>query len=133
MMVTLSVKNLFGMIPGPSRGKYHGEKHSRLNQSIVDIYKVYDSLFEMKGVVEAVFTSSVRDRETLKWSNIPNPGFVSASPNPIELDAVVTGLTRMNPVDVGYLKLASETIKKWDKATVDKALELSTKLSYLTS
>ena len=61
MHVSLAVKNFFGMIPGPSRGKYHGEKHSRLSQSIVGIYKVYDSLFNIKGVVEAVLTASIRE------------------------------------------------------------------------
>ncbi|MGD2201629.1 MAG: DUF362 domain-containing protein, partial [Candidatus Bathyarchaeota archaeon] len=73
MYVSLAVKNFFGMIPGPSRGRYHGEKHSMLDQSIVDIYKVYDSLFDISGVVEAVLTASVRDSETMKWRNLENP------------------------------------------------------------
>ena len=107
-------------------------EHSKLNQSIIDIFKVYDSLFDVSGVVEAIFTSSVRDRATLKWSNIENPGFVSASTNPIALDAVITGLTGMSPDEVGYLKLASETIKNWDEEAVEKALELAPKFSYLT-
>lgn len=36
-----------------------------LDRSIVDIYKVCDSLFEVKGVVEAVLTASVVDPETV--------------------------------------------------------------------
>jgi uncharacterized protein (DUF362 family) len=122
MWISLSVKNLFGMIPGPSRGKYHGKEHSRLAQSIVDIYKVYDSLFDIRGVVEAVQTASVRDRVTFEWSNIESPGFTSVSDNPVQLDAVVSGLLRVDPHTVEYMKLISEAIGPWEQEAVDLAL-----------
>jgi uncharacterized protein (DUF362 family) len=131
MWVSLSVKNLFGMIPGPSRGKYHGRNHNRLNQSIVDIYKVYDSLFDIRGVVEAVHTASVRNRDTMEWRNIENPGFMSASMEPVELDAVITGLLGTDPNDVGYLKLASETLGAWDDEAVDKGIRSASDFTYL--
>lgn len=118
MYVSLAVKNFFGMIPGPSRGRYHGEKHSKLNRSIVDIYKVYDSLFDVSGVVEAVLTASLRDPETMKWDTLENPGFVSASNDPLELDAFVTALLGMDPHNVGYLWLAAETFGGWKEETV---------------
>jgi len=123
MHVSLAVKNFFGMIPGPSRGKYHGEKHSKLSQSIVDIYKVYDSLFNIKGMVEAVLTASLRDPETMKWENRENPGFVSASNNPLELDAFVTVLLGMDPHDVGYLSLAAETFGGWNEESIARGRE----------
>jgi uncharacterized protein (DUF362 family) len=123
MHVSLAVKNFFGMIPGPSRGVYHGEKHSRLSQSIVDIYKVYDSLFSIKGVVEAVFTASLRDPETKKWDTIENPGFASASDDPLELDAFVTALLGRDPHSVGYLKLAAETLGGWKDESISRGLE----------
>jgi uncharacterized protein (DUF362 family) len=133
MWVSLSVKNLFGMIPGPSRGKYHGRNHDRLNQSIVDICKVYDSLFDVRGVVEAVHTASVRNRDTMEWRNIENPGFMSASMEPVELDAVITGLLGTDPNDVGYLKLASETFGAWDDEAVDEGIRSAPDFTYLTS
>lgn len=131
MWVSLSVKNLFGMIPGPSRGKYHGQNHSRLSQSIVDIYKVYDSIFDIKGVVEAIQTSSVRNIETLQWRNIENLGFASASDNPIELDAVVSGLLGTSPNDVEYLRLAAETFGMWDENSVRMSKKQASNYSYL--
>ncbi len=123
MHVSLAVKNFFGMIPGPSRGVYHGEKHSRLSRSIVDIYKVYDSLFDVKGVVEAVLTASLRDPDTLKWENIENPGFASASDDPLELDAVVAALLGSDPHSVEYLRLAAETFGGWSEESVSRGLE----------
>lgn len=128
MWVSLSVKNLFGMIPGPSRGKYHGNNHDRLDQSIVDIYRVYDSLFDVKGVVEAVQTASMRDRETLEWNNLENPRFASVSFNPVELDAVVAGLLGTDAHDIGYLRLASGTFCEWDEIAVKEAIESRSQL-----
>jgi len=132
MWVSLSVKNLFGMIPGPGRGKYHGKNHDRLNQSIVDINKVYDSLFEVGGVVEAVHTSSVRNRDTLEWQNIENPGFMSSSMDPVELDAVIAGLLGTDPNSVGYLKLASETFGAWGDKAVNQGIRSAPHFTYLT-
>jgi uncharacterized protein (DUF362 family) len=111
------------MIPGPSRGRYHGDKHSKLDQSIVDIYKVYDSLFHISGVVEAVFTASLRDPETLKWETRENPGFISASNDPLELDACVTTLLGIDPHSVGYLRLAAEMLGVWSEESVRRGLE----------
>ena len=128
MHVSLAVKNFFGMIPGPSRGKYHGEKHSRLSRSIVDIYNVYDSLFNVKGVVEAVFTASLRDPETLKWENRENPGYASASDDLIELDALVTALLGRDPNTVDYLRLAADEFGGWNEETVSYALESEMKI-----
>lgn len=128
MHVSLAVKNFFGMIPGPSRGKYHGEKHNRLSQSIVDIYKVYDSLFDIKGVVEAVLTASLRDPETMKWENRENLGFVSASQDLIELDAFVTALLGRDPNTVEYLRLVADTFGGWNEEAVNYGLESEIKI-----
>jgi uncharacterized protein (DUF362 family) len=123
MHVSLAVKNFFGLIPGPGRGRYHGEKHSRLSRSIVDIYKVYDSLYDVKGVVEAVLTASLRDPETLKWENRENPGFASASEDPLELDAFVTALLGRDPNTVEHLRLAADTFGGWNEETINRGLE----------
>lgn len=122
IVVSFAVKNFFGMIPDPSRGRYHGKKNSRLNRSIVDIYKVYDSLFNIKGVVEAVFTASVV-QQTGKTTIHENPGFASGSKNPLELDAFVTALVRKDPQGVGHLKLAAQVFGKWDDENIKRGLE----------
>ena len=123
--VSLSVKNFFGMIPGPSRGMYHGENHKLLNQSIVDIYQLYDALFNVKAIVEALITASIRNTETMAWETIGNPGFASSAESPVQLDACVTSSLGINLDDVGYLKLAISADHK-----ADLAIEESMKISW---
>lgn len=120
--ISLTLKNLFGMIPGPGRLRYHGKKNTRINQSIADIYKIYESLFEVKGVVEAVFTASVA--ETLHKVNIHEDlRFVSASKQPLDLDAVVATLVGLDPHEIGYLEHASGIFGDWSEEAVSQARE----------
>jgi uncharacterized protein (DUF362 family) len=123
IVVSFSVKNLFGMIPGPSRWRYHGKQHSRLSRSIVDVYEVYDGLFNIKGVVEAVLTASIMDQEKKRAVIHENPGFVAGSKSPLDLDAVVTTAIGRDPSEIGHLKLASETFGGWDEEAVSQAAE----------
>lgn len=119
---SLTVKNFFGMIPGPGRLRYHGKKNSRINQSIADIYKIYESLFDIKGVVEAVFSASVA--ESLRKVNVhEDPGFASASKQPLELDAVMAALVGLDPHELGYLEHASGVFGEWDDEAVAQARE----------
>jgi len=124
---SFTVKNFFGMIPGPGRLRYHGKKNVRIDQSISDIYKIYESLFDVKGVVEAVFSASVA--ESLQEVNIhENPGFASASKQPLELDAVMAALVGLNPYELGYLKHASGVFGEWDDEAVTQARESGIKI-----
>ncbi|TRO47613.1 DUF362 domain-containing protein [Candidatus Bathyarchaeota archaeon] len=119
---SLTVKNFFGMIPGPRRLRYHGKKNSRINQSIADIYKIYESLFDVKGVVEAVLSASVA--ESLGKVNVhDNPGFASASKQPLELDAVVAALLGLDPHELEYMEHASGIFGEWDEEAVAQARE----------
>jgi uncharacterized protein (DUF362 family) len=116
--VSLTLKNMFGMIPSPWRGKYHGENDSLLDQNIVDINRLYGSLFEVTGVIESVFSTS----ETLDNFLLPsihrNQGLIWAGPETLELDALVTSQLGLNPSDVSYLRLAAERIKPWSEDSV---------------
>ncbi|QGP92577.1 hypothetical protein MGLY_19630 [Neomoorella glycerini] len=47
---SLSMKNLFGLIPYPSRLKYH----TNLPQAIIDIDKLYSALFNIVAVIEGI-------------------------------------------------------------------------------
>ena len=69
----------------------------------------------------------------MEWRNIENPGFMSASVNPVELDAFITGLLGTDPNDVGYLKLASETFGAWDGEAVNQGISYAPDFTYLTS
>ncbi len=117
---SLSIKNLFGLIPKPSRWKYHGKQNTLLNQSIVDIYKVYDSLFNIKGVVEAVFSHTDMDIEHNKTRILKNLGFAAASRNPLNLDACVMTLFGVEPYQAHFKKAADE-LGGWDKEITQEA------------
>ena len=55
---SMATKNLFGLIPDLSqpngRGYYHGEKDADLPRNIIDIYKIYCSVFNVVGIVEGI-------------------------------------------------------------------------------
>ncbi|NIW34410.1 DUF362 domain-containing protein, partial [Candidatus Bathyarchaeota archaeon] len=87
IVISLTLKNLFGMIPGPDRGKFHGEMNKAMNHSIVDMNKIYRSLFKTKGVVEGVFTAS--KGMTLEPQVFKNHGVAWTCDDTLELDAVV--------------------------------------------
>ena len=54
MYASFTFKNLFGMIPDPLRPWWHGPNGSKINQSIVDINKIYHRLFNVYGICEAL-------------------------------------------------------------------------------
>ena len=116
--VSLSVKNLFGLIPTPSRMRFHGKKNVLLDRSIVDINKIYRALFTVKGIVEGVFTASLTGEDPLDPEIHKNLGLVLGSEDTVELDAFVSSLIGKDPYQVGHLKLASELFGKWNDRNI---------------
>ena len=112
--VSLSIKNLFGLIPGPSRGKFHGKDHVFLDQNIVDINKIYRSLFAVKGIVEAVYSAGDIPTETDRTMSYPGRGTAFASEDTVSLDAFATATMGRDPGSVGHLRLAAQTFGAWD-------------------
>ena len=111
--VSFTVKNLFGMIPDPNRMKYHGKKHKDLHVNIVDIFKIYDTVFNIKGVVEAMKTASLHDPDAGKTCVYPDPEFVAVSKDPIELDAACATMVGVNPSENRYLSRAADVFGEW--------------------
>jgi len=92
-MMSLSTKNLFGLIPDPARyGKWHGENDALLPQSIVDINKIYRSLFK-----PCFWINEIKDRSLLVGSE-----------NSILTDAKTAKIMGVNPKKIEYLQLASK-------------------------
>ena len=119
--VSLTIKNLFGMIPNPSRMRYHGKGHVDLHINIIDIFKIYDSIFNIKGVVEAIKTASIHDAEARKTRIIPNPRFVAGPEHPLELDAACALIMGIEPSKNMYLTRAAEILGDWgDEVTLLK-------------
>jgi hypothetical protein len=117
--VSLSVKNLFGMIPGPGRHvPFHGKKDCNLAQSVLDINKVYHSLFDVKGIVEGTFTADVVDGLPRTAKLYRDLGLLWASKNTIELDALVATQFGRNPANIDYLKHPADTLGMWSEKVV---------------
>jgi uncharacterized protein (DUF362 family) len=111
---SLSIKNLFGLIPGPSRGKFHGPDHTCLNQSILDINKIYRSLFTVKGMIEALHSSGYHEIEAERTRVFPGCGRAFASQDTVALDAFVSAAAGRDPQGIGHIRLAAETFGAWD-------------------
>ena len=120
--VSFSIKNLFGLLPGPSRGKYHGEAHADLDQSIVDINKIYRSLFNLKGMIETTHNAGLLENDVDRTIVRPGCGEVLASDDTVTLDAFASALYGRDPASVGHLRLAAETFGDWDPSTVAAAV-----------
>jgi len=121
IVVSLTLKNLFGMIPGPDRKDFHGDMNRAMNPSIVDMNKIYRSLFRTRGVVEGVLT--VSKGMTLEPHVFMNEGVLWTCEDTLELDAVVTRHVGLNPTEVGHLRLAALNFGEWDEEPIAQAAE----------
>jgi uncharacterized protein (DUF362 family) len=126
--VSLAIKNLFGLIPGPSRGKFHGKDHVHLDQNIVDINKIYSSLFSVKGIIESAFSSGSIDEEGENTTVHPGCGMAFASDDLVALDAFTSSLYGRDPQSVGHLKLAGQTFGAWDEKVFLEASQMGIKV-----
>ena len=127
---SLTVKNMFGLIPDPLRVWWHGPNNSRLDRSIVDITKLYASYFSLYGVNEAAKTLVATDPEGEvkapwgRYSVKPGHGLVVHGPNLLELDAVTCGLIDVDPGRVGYLQRGEEVFNTYSVDDIKRAESL---------
>ena len=111
---SLSMKNLFGLIPDPSRHAYHGNEYDGLARSITDICSVYCSLFPMVHLLEAIHSTLFPGRTELDGP-VTDLGMLIASGNPVELDAFAVRLTGEDPGERHFLRMGAEAFGTWDE------------------
>lgn len=123
IVVSLSLKNLFGMIPGPGRARYHGEGDSHLDQTIVDMNKVYRSIFDVVGMVDGVVTASQgkTPEEAIRPRMAKDRGILLGSRDCVTLDATVAAMEGRDPAEIGYMGLAAQTFGGWNEAALAEA------------
>ncbi len=97
---SFTIKNIFGMIPDPMRPWWHGLKNSRIVSSIIDINKIYHSLFNVYGICEALNTTSFPHPEGKfedlfmgKYNIKEGFGVVAFGRHLVSLDAFLLNLT----------------------------------------
>lgn len=101
-----SIKNLFGLIPHPSRYiPFHGENQENLHRSIADIYCLYDSLFS-KSIwicegIDSLVVNNLCPDEFIEKSK----GHFYIGSNAVETDTKVCKAFNINHLDIEYLNL----------------------------
>ncbi len=124
---SLTMKNLFGLIPAPLRSWWHGHNDEWIGRSIVDINKVYASLFKVYGICEALRYATVSDPKgevKLPWGSYSiakDLGVLAFGRNLVSLDAVLCGLIGVDPERISYLKLGEEVFSIYNRRHVEKA------------
>jgi hypothetical protein len=129
---SLSLKNMFGLIPDPLRSWWHGPTDNQLSQSIVDTTKLYATYFPLIGIMEAISSYTIPDPEgevKTPWGAYrigKGGGFVACGKSLVELDAIVSGLIKVDTAKVGYLSLAEQVFGEYPRDAVTLASKYST-------
>lgn len=109
---SLSLKNLFGLIPDPLRVRWHGPGDRDLARSIVNINLVYHALFRVVGLVETFAPFSLYRQggaHHTPWGAydlMPAAGVAFAGTNLPAVDAAVARAAGAKPGELKYLQLA---------------------------
>jgi hypothetical protein len=137
---TFTMKNLFGMIPDPHRAWWHGPKNSRIAESIVDVNKVYRSLFNVYGLCEALNFTAVPNAEGRfegifggRYDIVEGLGVVAFGRDLLSIDAVLCNLaerSRLRKTIDRTIKMAEEEFGPYDRKVLR---DIKTKVGYLLS
>ena len=135
---TLSMKNLFYLTPSPFRFQIYGSREiwessvvdsAKLAYSIIDVVKVYSSLFNLVGINEGIYHlckvyvdgSGMIEASWGRYDVIDNWGKAIFGDNLVTLDAFTSRLFGVDPEKITYLKLASRELNPWDEEIVEEA------------
>lgn len=124
---SLTMKNLFGLIPDPLRSWWHGPNDEWIGRSIVDINKVYAALFKVYGICEALRYATISDPEgevKVGWGNYSvakNLAVLAFGRHLVSLDAILCELIGVKSEKVSYIKLGEEVFGTYDRQEAEKA------------
>jgi len=115
---TLSMKNLFGVVPGGVYGWPKNVLHwAGIHESIADLHSVFPRQFALvDGVVGMEGNGPIQ--------GVPKPmGVLVAGTDPVAVDATCCRLMRIDPARIGYLRLASGAPAEFAESNVRQAGE----------
>lgn len=111
---TLSMKNLFGLVPGAIYGWPKNVLHwSGIDESIVDLHGLFPRQFCLVDGIEGMEGNG----PILGTRN--SPGLIVAGAHPPSVDATCCRLMRIDPDRIGYLRLASRHTG-WNSAAIEQ-------------
>jgi len=97
VVMTLSTKNLFGLIPDPKRSpKYHDPEKKILPHAILDMNKIYHALFKSIFINEGIFTA-IDGPSPEKGRLKENFNLIVGGNNSIDVDLVTAKLVGIDP------------------------------------
>jgi hypothetical protein len=114
VLYSFSIKNLYGLIPSPSRMTYHDvdNNYVGLPESLSDIFMLYYTLFKNSfWINEGVFTLIKEhfgeDQYVERGKN-----FLFTDADPLAVDAEACGLFGLDPLQSDYYRLIAQHIGK---------------------
>lgn len=121
---SLSLKNMFGLIPEPNRGEYH----ERLPDAIIDMHLLYGAFFKVIGVCEGIFhavrVSEGGAHDTAwgdRYDDVGGLGVVVAGAKAAEADAFAAALFGVDVSSRGVMTAAEKRLGWWDRMVVLEA------------
>ena len=114
---SLSMKNLFGLIPLPNRVRYHGADNEGLSRSIVDMNQIYCSVFRVISVCEAMHNALISATAPVgnEAGLIEDLGLVAASDCSVELDAFLVRALGERPDERHFLRMGAQVFGGWNE------------------
>lgn len=104
--ISMSIKNLFGLIPHPSRWiPFHGEGHELVPEAILDIYTLYTSLFDKTLWITEGIKTLVRNYCESNQKIIKNQNLLFVGQNAKQVDTEACKALGIDPAKVPYLQL----------------------------
>jgi hypothetical protein len=121
---SLSLKNMFGLIPEPNRGAYH----ERLPEAITDMHLLYGAFFDVVGVCEGIF-HAVRVSEGGahgtawgdRYDDVEGLGIIVAGAKAAEADAFAAALFGVDVSSRDVMAAAEKRLGWWDRMVVLEA------------
>lgn len=134
---TMCTKNMFGLIPehvgyGSRYDTYHGEADKDLSRNIVDINKIYRSIFNVAGLVEGINSLSYnigsergnhKSAFGYRYDVLEGKGLLYYCDDPLWLDAFVHQQCEKAPLESDHLQLASRAFRRWPPEVIKRARE----------
>ena len=135
---SMCTKNMFGMIPEhvgyDSRYEaYHGKKDADLSRNIVDINKIYNSFFNVIGIVEAINslthnsgnpTAKIKTGFGYRYDVLEQKGGIYYSNDPLWLDAFIHQQCERDPTETEHLIEAAKVFGSWSPQLIQTAKNL---------
>ena len=125
----LGISNFFGLIPHPLRSAWHGPNITHFASVCCDIARLYGSLFQVFGLVEA-FVSAVRwDRKGLyrsRWGNydlVPGDGIFTFSEGLAGADLLASRLQGQDVQRSGFYDVVRDRLS-WPQEAAQTPLPM---------